>query len=314
MAEKRLSKRSERRLRLQIAKRLAADISGRPSPTVEEGKVTSRHETDSEDSEDTQPSWGASRADTVSEDSENSQLEASGEETDGEDGLPSSYHGGLDIASSESEPASSVPRNSDLDRGDSDSELESPVLPSSSDSDPISGLCTSESEPELFTSPGLPCDFDPTQSSDFEPDMSVSHSQHKPALFKDSLLSANAFDVAFMSVAQRHNLTYASQSDILKLISLVAPVPNHVPSSAQTLRKKFVSYGKETIVHHFCGHCSDALVQGLTCTKQACISAMVPVSTLVEVPLDMQLKARFEGTCKLSYMFITLPNLAFDRG
>lgn len=282
MAEKRLSKRSERRLRLQIAKRLAADISDRPSLTVGgEG-------------------WGTSTANTDSEDSEDTQREASGDETDGEYGLLSSSHGGFDLASSESEPASSVTiRNSDLDLGDSDSEQESPVLRSSSDSDPTSDPGTSESEPELFNSPGLPCsDFDTTQSSDSEADMSVSRSQHKPALFEDSRLSANAFDVAFMSVSQRHNLTYASQSDILKLISLVAPVPNHVPSSARTLRNKFVSYGKETIVHHFCGHCIDALLPGQTCTKQACISAMVPVSTLVEVPLDMQLKARFEGTCK----------------
>lgn len=52
-------------------------------------------------------------------------------------------------------------------------------------------------------------------------------------LFPESRDTTDEFNVAFMSVLRWHNLTYASQTDILKLLLIVLPAPSHVPSSAQ---------------------------------------------------------------------------------
>ncbi len=117
----------------------------------------------------------------------------------------------------------------------------------------------------------------------------------QPPLFQESRVSVYDFNVAFMMVAQRHNLTYASQSDLLKLTSMIIPVPNLVPSSSSVLRSKFVKYKEDTIVHHYCGHCTVPLMPGQKCAKQECIDTMEPTSTFVELPLDLQIKEKFQG-------------------
>ena len=48
--------------------------------------------------------------------------------------------------------------------------------------------------------------------------------QHLSPLFPQADISTEAFEVAFMSLVQRHNLTYACQSDILKLFRLLHPL------------------------------------------------------------------------------------------
>lgn len=59
-------------------------------------------------------------------------------------------------------------------------------------------------------------------------------------LFDNSQIDAHHFGVLFLSLAQRNNLTLASQSDILKLVQLILPIPNKVPSSHCTLQTCFV--------------------------------------------------------------------------
>ena len=113
-------------------------------------------------------------------------------------------------------------------------------------------------------------------------------------LYLDSQIGVHEFHVAFMSLCQRHNLTYASQSDILKLMSMVIPTPNKVLSSAHSLKNKFVRYEAETIVRRFCGHCMEPL-QGSHCAKPECTRVMAPCATFVQLPLDLQLKGRLEG-------------------
>ena len=69
----------------------------------------------------------------------------------------------------------------------------------------------------------------------------------------------NIFDILFMSVAQRHNMTYACQGDVLKLMSMLVPNTSMVPAFAVGLRNKYVCYSKEVAVHLFCGHCLGCL-------------------------------------------------------
>ena len=77
-------------------------------------------------------------------------------------------------------------------------------------------------------------------------------------LYPDSCITEDGFNTVFLSLVQRHNLTYASQSDVLKLFSILLPSPSKVPSS-HVLISKFVNFEEDTIVQHFCGSCAQLL-------------------------------------------------------
>ena len=122
-------------------------------------------------------------------------------------------------------------------------------------------------------------------------------------LFPDSQVSSDEFSAAFMSLAQRHNLTYSSLTDILKLLLIVLPAPSNVPSSATTLMNKFANFKKETMIQHFCSCCTEPLMPGSMCTKSGCTGELEQHSVFVQIPLHMQLKDRFEGTTMLCSVF-----------
>ena len=75
-------------------------------------------------------------------------------------------------------------------------------------------------------------------------------------LYPSSCITEGDFNTIFLSLVQRHNLTYASQSDILKLFSMLLPSPGRIPSSSHVLIGKFVNFAEDTIVQHFCGACT----------------------------------------------------------
>ena len=62
-------------------------------------------------------------------------------------------------------------------------------------------------------------------------------------LFPGSDLESKDFITSFMCLAQRHNLTYTCQADMLKLLKMVLPPPNEVPSSAHTLITQLLERG-----------------------------------------------------------------------
>lgn len=138
---------------------------------------------------------------------------------------------------------------------------------------------------------GSDCDSEP-RCSEGESNASVMTSI---PLFPQSRVTTGDFNLAFMSLIQRHNLTYASQTDILRLLSIVLPSPSNIPSSARMLTNKFVGYKSDTVIRHFCGCCTCPLDSGSSCTKQRCIQAQQQHAVFVQVPLSMQLKERFEG-------------------
>lgn len=116
-------------------------------------------------------------------------------------------------------------------------------------------------------------------------------------LYWDSCVTDNCFNTVFLSLAQRHNFTYASQNDILKLFSILLPPPARVPSSAYVLNRQLANFEKDTVVKQFCGSCSRPLEPATSCTQPKCIQAQLPRAVFVQVPLSMQLTERFEGMC-----------------
>ena len=112
-------------------------------------------------------------------------------------------------------------------------------------------------------------------------------------LFPESRVTSHEFSVAFLSLSQRHNLTYASQTDILKPLSILLPTPSGVPSSSHTMTSIFTKYQEETVTQHFCACCTAPLLPRSTCLKPGC--TLEQHAVFVHIPLDMQLKERFEG-------------------
>ena len=121
--------------------------------------------------------------------------------------------------------------------------------------------------------------------------------QHQDAvsLFPQAHISTEEFEVAFISLVQRHNLTYATQSDPLKLFSIVLPFPSKVPSSSYVLISKFIDYRKDTDTQHYCSSCMSVLQPGLSCVSSHCSNKGGICAVFVRVSLAMQLKERFQG-------------------
>ena len=120
----------------------------------------------------------------------------------------------------------------------------------------------------------------------------ISNDSTDDPLYPGSCITDHSFNTVFMSIVQRHNLTYASQSDLLKFFSLTLPSPSKVPP---VLNGKFVNFKEDAIVQHFCGSCTRPISSGSSCEREQCIRAKLPRAMFVQVPLQMQLRERFEG-------------------
>ena len=133
--------------------------------------------------------------------------------------------------------------------------------------------------------------------------VAIDRQSQSRALFQESAVGSDDFNTAFLSLAQRHNLTYSSQGDILKLLSIVLPSPSNIPSSAHVLYKKYSNYKEDTILQHFCDGCMCPLEPGSSCKQQKCAKASRGV--FVRIPLSMQLKERFDGTlCIMNRLWV----------
>lgn len=143
---------------------------------------------------------------------------------------------------------------------------------------------------------------DDTESYDLSgmPQPEVSHGN---ALFPGSSIAANELDVALMLLCQRHNLTYACQDDILKLMSITHPTPNKIPRSSHLLMKQFVNFKEECFVHRFCGNCLESLPSSSLCTNSGCSGMFSPDAVFLQLSLTRQLKERMQGL-QISLMFV----------
>ena len=116
-----------------------------------------------------------------------------------------------------------------------------------------------------------------------------------------------------MSLVQRHNLTYNSQSDLLRLFSIVLPPPNMVPSSSHVLVGKFIKYERDATTSYYCGSCL-SMMQNTTCVNSRCSNKGAQRAVFVRISLAMQLKERFEGEeqltaclCACFYTYYNIP-------
>ena len=144
------------------------------------------------------------------------------------------------------------------------------------------------------------CDLSDTADILDEQQLNSSSSGSAP-LYQHSCISSSDFNVTFLSLAQRHNLTYSSRTDILQLFSIVLPTPHVVPSSSNMLINKFANFRTETTVQHFCGSCTQPLSRGASCTSRGCLGSREQCAVFVRIPIATQISERFQGIMCIMY-------------
>ena len=102
-------------------------------------------------------------------------------------------------------------------------------------------------------------------------------------LYAGATVTAHQFDVAVASMALRHNLSYACQTDLLRLMATILPGPNCVPSRSHALTRKFICYEQQSLIHWCCGSCMCLLPDGEKCRTPHCVDQSIPDALFVEV-------------------------------
>lgn len=110
---------------------------------------------------------------------------------------------------------------------------------------------------------------------------------HERALFAGSYITIYDFDVGLTLFCQGHKLTYLCQNDLLRLISVSFPTPNHVPRSSYMLLKQLVDFQHECTVHLFCGSCLQSLLQSSPCSNPECSMKSEPNAIFIHFHLQL---------------------------
>lgn len=281
--EKKLSKRSQRRLRLQLAKRMLDEsISRRVGTSTSTPRV---------DSSEVCVESGINLVDSSEVCDTSADVESPGANSSEAciDAEPLGMDSELCVeAESPGMPSSEVCVDMESPGVDSevfvqaDSNLLSEDTPfGQSDHSDVSSKCDFSDQSSD--------DLSDLSDVDDEDSMVPQELRSQSALFPSS--PVDVFATGVMLLCQRHNLTYACQNDILKLMSMTHPTPNTVPHSSHLLLKQFVNLKDECSIQHFCGTC----LSHTPCTNASC-SSSEPDAIFIRVPLVQQLKERMQGS------------------
>ena len=126
----------------------------------------------------------------------------------------------------------------------------------------------------------------------------------------NSAVSEDHAFVALMSIANSHNLNYASISDIINLISGLLPSPNvFLQTNLRSLINKYVNIEDIMTRHSCCAACMDLLPLGgasNTCGRHGCIGTEKKEAFFFEISIKKQLKEHFEGIlcCTAWYFYV----------
>ena len=263
------SARSERRLRLSVAKQLAAES---PCKRFKSDSSSESSRDSGSDTEHEEATSGGSNPTSGGEDSLSLTLTHRGSESSSLD-LFSGTGGHI--------------TKSDSSIAGSQSETPSPI---SSVSCSYTG---SQGSPSLSSISSLSYSEDDSDQSSSNADGYICNLPTEP-LFPNSVFTEYQFNVSMASVAQRHNMSYSCMTDVLRLISLYLPSPNSAPQSAKTLLSQFVDTKRLPVSQML--WCLYAIAKSMeTCDQDTCKTEDVPNSKFVEVPLDRQLQQRFKG-------------------
>ena len=127
-------------------------------------------------------------------------------------------------------------------------------------------------------------------------------------LFEGSSLNTLTSNVLILKYSMKHKLTNDALADLLKLLKLHLPTPNHCAESVYCLRKSLDQFvtGYVHITHYFCSSCTTEVeVNCALCPNSDCEAALVSNdswSSFIEIPIEQQLKKIIESE------LITIPS------
>ena len=305
MADRKLSSRTRRRLRLNIARRLSGHLAS--TDTVTKRKCPA--ELEGRERCDPADKMAETSAMSLSEHLTSTDSATESKCPEFEEGSPGPCNETAETGSCLSEhstPADATTHREcpELEGSRRDPAAESPsssfldAESFSDEKDLSSGSEFSEGSSELVST--LSDSLSEDSAPWFVPHAEEPGRQEK-ALFPGSSITAHDFDVSLMLFCQRHNLTYTCQNDLLRFMSVSFPTPNQVPRSSYMLLKQFVDFQHECTVHHFCGNCLQPLLRSSPCSNPECSVKSEPNAVFIHVPLTTQLKERLQGMCRISY-------------
>ena len=116
-------------------------------------------------------------------------------------------------------------------------------------------------------------------------------------LYEGAPLTSSASNILVMQFKVRHNLTDQSLEDLLRLLQLHCPKPNHVPNSLYHFKKFFRESRYQIKYHYYCSKC----LQGVTSSDTTCVNSACKITfeeigakcSFIEVPIESQLATLF---------------------
>ena len=117
-------------------------------------------------------------------------------------------------------------------------------------------------------------------------------------LYSGASLTVSSSNILIMQYKMRHNLTDQALADLLHLLRLHCPTPNHCVPSIYHFEKPFQRMKYPILFHYFCSSC----LQGVSdsdsfCKNQLCrceLKAIGARSSFIEVPIEAQLQTLFQ--------------------
>jgi hypothetical protein len=102
----------------------------------------------------------------------------------------------------------------------------------------------------------------------------------KQLLYENSNINVLEFLIAFFSIQTKHHFNKEATSDILKLCSLIMPIPNNFPKNINSLRPFLDSYNVDVKIHKYCQICKESVSVENVNKCMICSNNLVEFQTL----------------------------------
>lgn len=117
-------------------------------------------------------------------------------------------------------------------------------------------------------------------------------------LYSGASLTVPSSSNLIMQYKMRHSLTDQGLADLLHLLRLHCPTPNHCIPSLYLFKKPFREMKYPISFHYYCSSCLQNVCDGDSfCKNQLCKAELIAVgakSFFIEVPIDEQLQTLFK--------------------
>ena len=116
-------------------------------------------------------------------------------------------------------------------------------------------------------------------------------------LYEDAPLTFSASHIIIMQFKICHNLTDQCLEDLLHILKIHCPKPNHVPNSLYHFKKFFRESRYQIKYHYFCSKCLQNIDNSdSTCANSSCGISLQEVGakfSFIEIPIESQLEVLF---------------------